>query len=371
MRLQLYKRGEVWWVRGSEGGVKFRRSTKHTSRALAHRVLLRWEREFADPTHHAAHRATVSSSAERFLRELKQSAKSSATVTFYEVKVRHVVRLLGTVTLANLTHERVVAYIARRTGEPPEGEGAAQYSVHRELTALRRILKSAARAREFGGDWKAIIPEYATGYEPLREWVTPEQVWAAIHKLPPLRGATVAFCIATAADRSSLWLARREDVRDRAVLVRGTKTKTRRREVPRVGVFDQFLRYAMEHAQPGEELFPEWDSMPRDMRAACRRAGVPEFTARTLRRSAATWMVQAGVPFEVAAKFLGHGSTAMLFRVYGQMATGDVGRLIAERMAVPVVYPDRTKTPDSAGAGEQPNTEKHAKEEAGDAPDRD
>ena len=57
------------------------------------------------------------------------------------------------------------------------------------------------------------------------------------------------------------------------------------------------------------------------------------FTARTLRRSAATWMVRAGVPYEVAAKFLGHGSTLMLQKVYGQLAPKDAGRLINERLS--------------------------------------
>jgi len=37
------------------------------------------------------------------------------------------------------------------------------------------------------------------------------------------------------------------------------------------------------------------------------------------------------VPYEVAAKFLGHGSTTMLFRVYGVMAPTDAARLIDER----------------------------------------
>lgn len=345
MRLHLYQRGDVWWCRGSDGGVKFRKSTRHTSKAKAERVRDRWERELADPTHFRAHQATVQSASERWGREIN-ATMNPETVRFYEVKIAHVVRLLGGVRLSQISHERVLNYIEKRTSE-----GAHPHSVHRELTALRLTLKSAQRAREFAGDPKAIIPRWKSGYVPQTAWVTPETVWAAIAHLPPNHGAAVAFCAATASDFSSVFTARRSDVTDATVLVRGTKTSTRKREVPRVGIFDLFLRHALAYGS-ADVLFDAWPNMPRDVRRACRRAGVPEFTARTLRRSVATWLVTAGVPYEVAAKFLGHGSTAMLFRVYGQLAPTDAGRLIAERMGplgtVPPVYPEPHESVDGA-----------------------
>lgn len=361
MRLHLYKRGDVWWVRGSEGGLKFRRSTKHKSESLARRLRDRWEREIADPIHFRAHQATIDRAADRFMKELRVSAKSQGTVRFYDVKVKHVCRLLGRVRLAKITHERIVEYIGKR-----EAEGAHQYSIHRELTALRRILRSAARANEWRGDLKLLMPAYATGYVPMTDWVTAETIWAAIGELEPKRGAAVAWCIATASDFSSLFTARREDVQPKQVLVRGTKTTSRLRKVPRVGVFAPFLDYALEHGG-ADILFEPWTNMPRDVRAACRRAGVPEFTAKTLRRSAATWMVRAGVPYEVAAKFLGHGSTTMLQKVYGQLAPEDAARLIDERMpaaTVPAVYPTHAKRADSVDAKEPGNTAHDAKDDA-------
>jgi integrase len=361
MRLHLYKRGDVWWVRGSEGGLKFRRSTKHKSESLARRLRDRWEREIADPVHFRAHQATIDRAAERFMRELRVSAKSQGTVRFYDVKVKHVQRLLGRVRLAKITHEKIVDYIAKR-----EAEGAHQYSIHRELTALRRILRSAARANEWRGDLKLLMPAYSTGYVPMTDWVTAETIWAAIGELGPARGAAVAWCIATASDFSSLFTAKRADVEARHVLVRGTKTTSRLRKVPRVGVFAPFLDYALKHG--GEDvLFESWANMPRDVRAACRRAGVPEFTAKTLRRSAATWMVRAGVPYDIAAKFLGHGSTTMLQKVYGQLAPEDAARLIDERMpaaTVPAVYPTHAKPADSVDAKELGNTPHDAKDDA-------
>jgi integrase len=327
MHLQLYKRGDVWWVRGYDAGVKVRRSTKQTVESKAKRIRDRWERESLDPTHHRADQATVASAAERWMSEIRVEMNPE-TVRFYDSKIRHVVRLLGQLKLSRVTHARVLQYIKDRTAE-----GSHPHSLHRELTALRLTLRSAKRAREFSGDPRDVIPRFKSGYVPLKNWVTAEQVWACIAHLLPHRGAAVAFVIATACDYSNIAAALRSDVTPDLVRVHGTKTSTRDRSVPRIEVMEPFLRHALAYADgEGDHLFQPWTNMPRDVRKACVAAGVPEFTARTLRRSAATWLVQAGVPYEVAAKFLGHGSTTMLQKVYGQLPPANAARLINERM---------------------------------------
>ncbi len=354
MRLYLYKRGRIYWVRGTERGWKLRESTGYDRREPAEAYRRRRELELADPAHYAANRATVASAAERFMRELRASAKSPDTVRFYDVKVRHVVSKLGPVLLKNLTHDRVLAYTEARITEK-----AHRYSVHRELTALRRILKSAARSKEYSGDWKAIIPEWSTGYVPRKRHLSPEDVWTVIRALEPGRGAAIAFILATASDFSPAFEALRADIRPTEVLVRGTKTSTRFRSVPRVALFAPFLAFAEEHADGADgKLLAPWPNMPRDIRRLCKRLGLPPFTARDLRRTCATWLVTRGVPYSVAAKFLGHASTQMLFRVYGQMEATDIGRLIDERTTVPAVYPAEANSPDDKDRGEPQNTEK-------------
>jgi integrase len=329
MRLTLYLRGRVWWARGSESSVKFRRSTRQTNQRKARLIADRWERELADPETYRANKATVESAAERWMKEITVAMKPE-TVRFYKTKIGHVLNKLGSVKLAKLTHDKVLAFTQARLAE-----GGHPHTIHRELTALRLTLKSAQRAGEFGRDPKSVIPRFKSGYEPLKDFVEPETIWAAIAHLPSHRGAAVAWCIATACDFGHIFSAERDDVAPYSVLVRGTKTSTRQRSVPRIRVMEPFLRHALAYAEPepAKLLFRPWGKMGRDVRRACRRAGVPEFTARTLRRSAATWMVRAGVPYEVAAKFLGHGSTLMLQRVYGQLAPKDAARLIDERLS--------------------------------------
>jgi len=59
--------------------------------------------------------------------------------------------------------------------------------------------------------------------------------------------------------------------------------------------------------------------MGRDLPAAAKRAGVPRVTANDLRRTFASWLVQAGVSLYVVSRLLGHKSTRMVELVYGQL----------------------------------------------------
>jgi integrase len=327
MPLSLKRRGNYWWIYGSHEGVKVRETTGHTAKRKAELVLGRRQRELADPTHFRANQATVRTAAARWFREIRATMKPP-TVHFYKCKAAHVVRLLGDVKLSRLTHERCLDFLETR-----REEGAHQHTYSRELVALRLILKSAKRAGEFSGDPRDTVPRISSGYVPVDAWVEPHVVWAAIAELPEERGAALAFMAATACDFSNLALARPEDILDDRVYVRGTKTSTRARWLPRVGVFDTFLRHAVAYARKGQPtLFEPWRDMHREVRAACRRAGVQEFTARTIRRSCATWMARARVPFPVAMKFMGHASMTMLLKVYAKYDVESIGEQMAERM---------------------------------------
>jgi integrase len=325
--MRLYLRGKVWWIAWYANGVELRQSTKTKSRKVANVVLNRWQRDAADPSYSTSDKATVGSAAERFLDEVGHEGRAEGTVNMYELKVRHVVKHLGGLKLSELSHDHVLAFIKTR-----EAEGSAHHTVHRELTALRRILKSAARAREFNRDPKSVIPKYAARYVPRTRFLTREELDLVMAHMAPARAAVVAYAVATAADLGSLQRAQRGDAGPEMVVVRGTKTKNRHRTIPRVRLFADLLAFALEHADGDPPLlFQPWGNMRRDIAAACKRAGIPTFTSNDLRRTSATWLVKRGVPLNVAAKFMGHASTAMLQKVYGQLDTSDVGRLIEER----------------------------------------
>lgn len=61
-------------------------------------------------------------------------------------------------------------------------------------------------------------------------------------------------------------------------------------------------------------------SIKKGFAEAVRRAGIEHCTPHDLRRTAASWMVMAGVPLQQVAHYLGHKSTRMVEQVYGHFA---------------------------------------------------
>jgi hypothetical protein len=63
-----------------------------------------------------------------------------------------------------------------------------------------------------------------------------------------------------------------------------------------------------------------WPSVGRDFPRACALAGIEKVTPNDLRRTYASWLVNAGAPLKVVANLLGHSSTRMVDLVYGRVA---------------------------------------------------
>lgn len=327
--MRLYKRGDVWWVSYTERGATVRKSLRTADREAARLVVQRWERERADPQHHAANEATVRTALERFLKDLPQDVPNPRTRNMYECKARHLDRLLGRVRLLDLDADLVRdAYVSIR-----EGEGAHSHTVHRELTTLRLALRKAWQRKLIKRDPRELLPRYGSGYEPRTRYLSCFELAAVMDHLEPERAAMLAFIVATSARLGEVRRARRDDVRSDSIVLHGTKTATSKRVVPVVSIFRSLVDRAVRDGSGKPPLlFHPWGNMRRDVARACRRVGCAPFTANDLRRTTGTWLLQLGVPMEVVAKIMGHASTAMLYRVYGQLGSDDLGRLVESRL---------------------------------------
>jgi hypothetical protein len=122
------------------------------------------------------------------------------------------------------------------------------------------------------------------------------------------------------------------------VLLRGTKRKTRFRTVPIVSPAQRsLLEYAVEHARGhGDSLFQSWRNVRRDLAEACTRAKIERCSPNDLRRTFASWQVEAGVPLFPIAQAMGHKDTRMLERVYGRQTPEQLAALMARAMGLPV-----------------------------------
>jgi len=325
---RLTKRGGIWytWVPKPGGGTR-RVSTNCSDRKAAEKRAAQLEREAVDPAHAAANAATTQSVADEYLRSRERRGRSKETLRFYRPKLGHLVRLLPE-RLADVTAYQVERFISTRIAE-----GAAQTTVKKELRALGAMLKHAKRTGEFLADVDAIIPEYEDDYKPRTRALDPWELVALCNRLESARAAHVVFICMTGARWGESVRARREDVdfTNWTVRLRGTKTRRAARVVPIPPPLRTGLVWALRLAPGDALLFDKWGNVRRDLAVAAEHLGMGTATPNDLRRSVASWLRAWGVSTDLIAKYLGHTTSRMAERVYGQLSTPELAKLLDER----------------------------------------
>lgn len=253
---------------------------------------------------------------------------AQGTVECYQQRGGHVVRLLGALPVDALTLDVLHEYIANRLNE-----GAARETIRKELTVLRQALKLARKRGLFLWDPSDLFPDFEARYTPRTGWLTPAQVDLLLGKLEPHRQRWVLVAVYTGARRSEL---ERIDWRDLdfgkgELRIRGTKTAGSVRSVP---IHPRLLASLQPRAVRGHLVRP-WPNLGRDLPLACKAAQVPRVTANDLRRTFASWLVQAGESNFVVSRLLGHTTTKMVDLVYGQLTAETLRTAISKLPGAP------------------------------------
>jgi integrase len=335
---KLYKRGKIYYGDYVDRDrQRVQRSLRTSDREVARARLRDLELSTTDSGPHASQ--ALADALDWFTGTV-HAGSPVGTRESYEQKARHLARLLGEYQLDALTRDRVLSYIASRARE-----GAHEHSVHKELVVLRGALKAAKERQPplFHGEVAAVVPRFKTKYDPRRTHLSPEQFMALTrHLVAPLppgakpetveasearRARRVFFCmmIAFASPRlGELHKMRWEDHVDlRLNRLQIPKGKTEPRAITIAPILRPWIEAFHEQAGGVGPVVEAWGSCRRDLANACKRAGVPRVTPNDLRRTFASWLVQARESLFVVSKLLGHNSTRMVEKVYGQL-TQDV-----------------------------------------------
>jgi integrase len=329
-------RGDTWYADYYDRNGKRCKPSLQTSDAKVAREKLR-DLELAT-TDRVPHKTETIDAALEYFVDVAHANSPKGTISCYRQKARHVSGILGATDCDALTREAVERYIAARLKDH-----AHPHSVHKELVVLRGALKSAKDHHRFHGSLD-VVPKFAAHYEPRRVFQTPEQFIAMIEQLAPLRPNSkpgplarqearrcnrTLWCmlIALASPRygevEALQWEHVDFARNRIQIPKG---KTLSRPI----ALDPQLRIWLEAMrQPSGPVVGPWHMIRRDLPNACRRAGVPRVTPNDLRRTFASWLVQAGVSNLIVSRLLGHSSTRMVDLVYGQLDEATLSRAIA------------------------------------------
>ena len=326
---RIKRRGDIWyaWIPRPGGGTRLV-STNCTAKRAAELRAGELEREALDPRRHATQTTPLRRALELLIlnrsSQAKAGARSQETVKFYQKKAGVILSTLGEARLAEITAGKIDTYVQRR-----RDDGAKDSTIAKELTTLRGALRLAKRQGWYSGDLSEVFDAGVSSESETRHrWLTFDEVLRLRSALRPELFAVVSFAVATGAEWSAVWRARRDDIAPDATSakVRGSKNELRHRDVPiEFLAFGYLLDFARTHGDGYTLLFVDRSAnFRRELTAACKRADIPHVCFTDLRRTHSTWLRLAGVSLETLAPTMGHADTRMVERRYGRLTAAEM-----------------------------------------------
>jgi integrase len=347
-------KGKIWWYRFKFGGRVIHESTKSTSVTVAREAERQRRRQLEESWNQITKRKmppTFEQASREWL--AKRVALAASTRETYAHALKHLNASLGKSLICDIEARDVAAYQNARAAE-----GAAGATINKEFTVLASILADRGRWAEIRRDVKRLDENESAGHallpdEEARLLQASSQVGLKQGHWSPIYTVTV-LGLNTGLRHSEVRKRCWADVNlEKRVLVVG-KTKTEAgsgRPVPLTpaawSVLDMWAS-RFPNRKPSDYVFPacvnghlnpskpiaHWRTA---WHRACILAGLPRLRYHDLRHSAATKMLENGVPIATVAQVLGwSASTAIrMAKRYGHIRP-EAQRQALESIATPL-----------------------------------
>ncbi len=327
----VYKRGNVWWVKYYRNGRPIRESTGTDKETEAKRFLKLREGDVAQGrlVIPRVERIRFEELAEDYLNDYQ--ANGRRTLRKAKSNVEHLSRFFGGCRAANITTADIRAYTTRR-----QEAGAANGTINRELTALRRMFNLALQAEKMRH--RPHIPHLAE--DNVRTGFFEEEAFQSIlrhlpHEVKPV--ATFAYITGWRVQSEVLLLHWAQvDFKGGTVRLEPGMTKNREGRTfpmfPELRALLEGQRAYTDTVQREQGCIIPWvfhrDGKPirsfrRSWRTSCREAGQPGRIPHDFRRTAVRNMVRKSIPERVAMQLTGH-KTRSVFERYNIVSEGDL-----------------------------------------------
>lgn len=314
---------QVWWAQFRSAGRLIRESTGTREKTEARRFLRRREGAVAEgkPVTPKIEKIKVRELAEDLVNEY--TANERPSIDRLQYALRHLLPVFGEMRAVQVKTSDVNRYITKR-----QEEGAANGTINRELSTLKRMFSLAIAAEKMH---RAPMIKLLREDNVRKGFFEKEHLGAVRQFLPPYLRGPIGFAYVTGwRIKSEVLPLRWSQVDFNSGTVRLDPGTTKNRE-GRTFIMTPALRGILEQQRSNADRVQREQGriiphvfhrngepikvIKRAWRNAVRRAGYPALMPHDLRRSAVRNMERAGVPRSVAMQMVGH-KTEVMYRRY-------------------------------------------------------
>ncbi|MCG8634519.1 MAG: site-specific integrase [Desulfobacterales bacterium] len=317
----LFLRGKTWWIKYYQNGKCFRQSSGSTKKMVARKLLDRKEGEIAQGKLPGTSfdKVIFDELAVNLIRDYKINQRKS--LRRIKNGINHLKTAFEGMSIPRITTPEINKYVENRIDM-----GAANATINRELSALKRMLNLGAQQTPPLVDRVPHIPMLKEN-NTRKGFFEHEEYLALQDALPKYLKGFVAFAYKCGWRVSEIKNLKWSNVDLHQGIVRLESGETKNTE-GRTVYLDEALKDVFQNQWAGQKkkkkispyVFPGRTGVGkiRDFRVswntACRAAGIPNRIFHDFRRTAVRNMVRSGIPERVAMMISGHKTRAVFER---------------------------------------------------------
>lgn len=310
------KGSPYYWYDFTVSGIRFRGSCETDKLETAKAIEAKLRTEALLETKLGTRREiTLNAAAARYWEETLQHQAWGEISAKYTV--RELLQRLGKNTrLSDINENKVARLVAKL-----RGAGNSNATVNRKLAVLRGIMK---RMDKLGFAVAKVDFTHHTLIEPEARvrWETPEAIDRLIAASPPYLQEIIMFALYTGVRKSNVLSCKHEQINlAEGYITFKVKSKLPGRKTLLIPIADGLsdllvTRLGHETGKTGylfrddHGVFRHLGDIKKAWKSACKKAEISDYRFHDLRHTAASWLVQRGVPIVIVKEILGHRDIA-------------------------------------------------------------
>lgn len=321
----LYKRGEIWWVKIERQGNKIHESTGETSIIKAREYRERALDKLKKLRNGLRDDVTYDKAMEEFLEHCDRTLKPKS-VKRYEVSAFAMESYFTGKNLGDITKGDIAAYLSDRKRE------VSGSSVNRDRACLSSMY-SFAVDRDYVQFNPVLNVKKMRESEPHTRNLSLAEFQAVHAKCPRLLADMVEFAVETGLRASELVYLTWPQVDLKAHQITIIETKSgKARIVPLSARASSILSSQIRHTKTHLVFYhgegAAYKHAPRAFKQAAKEAKIQDVTFHDLRRTFTCWLHSRGVALHVLSKLLGHSTYAVTEAHYAFLQQDDLHQAI-------------------------------------------